>query len=123
MMLNELTEIYDPFSSLVVPKEDPEIQYQIGLYWFKRDETQKAEPWIRYAAQQGHDEAILLLATGKRKGFFRDDEYHLISLAIDLLEKFVTPMPAQEDIDDIYNLLKEYLHKRLVLSHAECEAA
>jgi TPR repeat protein len=107
--------LYQHFPELTLPLDDPEAQYQIGVYWLKRDVMVKAERWIRYAAHQGHDEAIQLLRIGLSNTFFRDDKHHFISIAIDLLETFISPEPSQADIDILSQVLEEYIYKRYTL--------
>ena len=104
------TLLCQQFPELVMPNGDPEAQYQIGIYWLERKDSLKAERWIRYAARQGHTEAIRLLRAGSCNGFFRDDKHHIISSAIDVLETFITPEPSQADIDTLSQLLEGYLY-------------
>lgn len=63
--MNDAVERFEEL--LEQDQHDAEVQYQLGLCYLNGDGTeqdgQKAEKWLRLAADQGHPEAEALLST------------------------------------------------------------
>ena len=90
---------------------DREAQFELGLHWYTQADYRQAERWLRYAALQDHSAAKKLLAFGIREGNFLDHATHCTDLSIELLERFLTPQPTEQQIEKYQNYLQQLIAK------------
>lgn len=107
--VSELQVDFSAKLSLATTSE-AQTHFDVAMYYWDKRNVKQAERWLRYASQEGHQLAQNFLDLGIRLGFFFKASSQLNSFAIEILENFITPQPAEHQIKAVEKLLFKYLN-------------